>query len=93
MAPKTSAIRKNNWVNIIFFAVTTLVGLIGTPLYIYKFGVTGSEIALLVFFVVVTPLSITDALIMHQHRYYLLWAIYVDTDLDPNSIKIGRSVT
>ncbi len=53
------ATRENDWVNIIFFAATTLVGLIGAPLYIYKYGVTSSEIALFVFFVVVTPLSIT----------------------------------
>jgi len=119
MAPKPSAIRKNNWVNIIFFAVTTLVGLIGTPLYIYKFGVTGSEIVLLVFFVVVTPLSITTGyhrLFAHATyktnaviRFLLLffggaafeqsalqWSSqhrahhrYVDTDLDPYSIKKG----
>lgn len=119
MAPKPSAIRKNNWVNIIFFAVTTLVGLIGTPLYIYKFGVTGSEIALLVFFVVVTPLSITtgyhrlfahatyktNAVIRFLFLFFgaaafeqsaLQWSSqhrahhrYVDTDLDPYSIKKG----
>lgn len=119
MAPKPSAIRKNNWVNIIFFAVTTLVGLIGTPLYIYKFGVTGSEIVLLVFFVVVTPLSITtgyhrlfahatyktNAVIRFLFLFFgaaafeqsaLQWSSqhrahhrYVDTDLDPYSIKKG----
>ena len=119
MATKPSAIRKNNWVNIIFFAVTTLVGLVGTPLYIYKYGVTGSEIALLVFFVVVTPLSITTGyhrLFAHTTyktnaviRFLLLffgaaafeqsalqWSSqhrahhrYVDTDLDPYSIKKG----
>ena len=59
MATASYATRKNNWVNIIFFAVTTLVGLIGAPLYIYKYGVTVSEMALFVFFVVITPLSIT----------------------------------
>ncbi len=59
MATAPYATQENDWVNIIFFAVTTLVGLIGAPLYIYKYGVTGSEIALFVFFVVVTPLSIT----------------------------------
>jgi stearoyl-CoA desaturase (delta-9 desaturase) len=59
MATAPYAIRKNLWGNIVFFAVTTLVGLIGTAVYIYHYGVTGSEIALCVFFVVITPLSIT----------------------------------
>jgi stearoyl-CoA desaturase (delta-9 desaturase) len=59
MVTNPYATRENDWVNIIFFAATTLVGLIGAPLYIYKYGVTGSEMALFVFFVVVTPLSIT----------------------------------
>ena len=119
MATASYATRKNNWVNIIFFAVTTLVGLIGAPLYIYKYGVTVSEMALFVFFVVITPLSIT----VGYHRLFahatyktnaairflllffgaaafeqsaLLWSsqhkdhhCYVDTDLDPYSIKKG----
>jgi stearoyl-CoA desaturase (delta-9 desaturase) len=119
MAAKPSAIRKNNWINIIFFAVTTLVALIGTPLYIYQYGVTGSEIALFVFFVIATPMSITTGyhrLFAHATyktnaviRFLLLffgaaafeqsalqWSSqhidhhrYVDTDLDPYSIKKG----
>ena len=119
MSEKLPAIRKNNWVNIIFFAVTTLVGLIGTPLYIYKYGVSSSEIALFVFFVIITPMSITTG--YHRQfahrtfktnaviRFLLLffgaasfeqsaleWSSqhrdhhrYVDTDLDPYSIKKG----
>ena len=59
MATARTAIRKNNWVNIIFFVVTSLVGVIGTPFYIYEYGVSGPEIALFVFFLVVTPLGIT----------------------------------
>ncbi len=59
MATAAYAVRKILWGNIVFFSVTALVGLIGTPLYIYNYGVTGSEVALCVFFVVVTPLSIT----------------------------------
>jgi stearoyl-CoA desaturase (delta-9 desaturase) len=119
MAKAPYATRKNNWVNIIFFAVTTLLGLVGTPLYIYKYGVTVSEIALFVFFVVVTPLSITvgyHRLFSHATfktngliRFLLLffgaaafeqsalqWSSqhrdhhrYVDTDRDPYSIKKG----
>ena len=59
MATAPYAIRKILWGNIVFFSATALLGLIGTPLYIYNYGVTGSEIALCVFFVVITPLSIT----------------------------------
>ncbi|MEE8388903.1 MAG: fatty acid desaturase [Acidiferrobacterales bacterium] len=66
MATARTAIRKNNWVNIIFFAVTSLLGVIGTPLYIYEYGVSGSEIALFMFFVVVTPMSITTG----YHRQF-----------------------
>ena len=33
-----SKVRKNIWVNIIFFSVTTVVGVVGTPVYLYKFG-------------------------------------------------------
>ena len=59
MATTPYATPKNQWDNIIFFAVTTLVALIGTPLYVYRYGLAASEIALLVFFLVATPLSIT----------------------------------
>jgi len=51
--------QENDWVIIIFFSLITLVGLIGTPLYIYTYGVAGPEITLFIFFAVVTPLSIT----------------------------------
>ena len=59
MAAAPYPIRKNNWDNIIFLSVTALVGLIGTAVYIYRYGVAGTEIALFMFFLVVTPLSIT----------------------------------
>ena len=119
MPETTYPIRKNNWDNLIFFGVTALVGLIGTPLYILKYGVTGSEVALFVFFLVVTPLSITvgyHRLFAHAAyktkapiRFLLLffggaafqqsaleWSSqhkdhhrYVDTDRDPYSIGRG----
>ncbi len=47
------------WDNIIFFIVTTLFGVIGAPIYIYHYGITGSEIALFVFYLIVTGMSIT----------------------------------
>ena len=51
--------RVTNWRNISFFALTTLLGLIGTPIYLYHFGLSLSEFLLFAFFMTVTPLSIT----------------------------------
>ncbi len=59
MPESSSPVRKNNWVNIIFFTVTTLVGVIGTPIYIANNGISASEIALFVFFVSASALGIT----------------------------------
>ncbi len=51
--------QKTNWRNISFFALTTVLGLIGTPIYLYHFGLSLSEFLLFAFFMTVTPLSIT----------------------------------
>ena len=59
MAKAAYPTRQIDRTNMIFFGVTALVGLIGAPLYIYSYGVSGSEIALFLFYLVVTPLSIT----------------------------------
>lgn len=59
MASMPYATRQINWVNIIFFSVNALVGLVGGALYALKQGVTASEMALFAFFLVMTPLSIT----------------------------------
>jgi len=50
MTTATYAIRKVLWGNIVFFSVTAMIGLIGTPLYIYHYGVSGSEVALCLLF-------------------------------------------
>ena len=55
----SSATRKNIWVNIIFFAVTTVVGVVGTPLYLYQFGISSAEIWLFSLFFIATAMSIT----------------------------------
>lgn len=47
------------WENIIFFAVTALVTLIGAPIYIHKFGISTPEIILFAFYMVATGLGIT----------------------------------
>lgn len=114
-----TATRKNNWVNITFFAVTTLAGVIGTPIYIYHYGIAAAEVALFLFYFAATGLAITvgyHRLFAHATyktnrvvRFFLLffgaaafqqsalqWSAqhrdhhrYVDTDRDPYSIGKG----
>ncbi len=111
--------KKLIWVNIIFFAVTTLVGLIGTPLYILENGISGFLLLLTLFYIMATGMGITvgyHRLFAHVSykahpviRFLLLffgaaafeqsalkWASqhrdhhrYVDTDRDPYDIKKG----
>ncbi len=47
------------WVNLIFFIITGLVGVIGTPWYAAHYGVSGFEIGLTFFYIVATGMSIT----------------------------------
>jgi len=51
--------RKLIWPNIIFFSVTTLVAVIGAPLYLMKNGISTSELVLFLFFMMATGSSIT----------------------------------
>ncbi len=55
----TQPVKKIIWVNIFFFGITTLIAVIGAPLYLYHFGLSLSEFLLFAFYLVVTPLSIT----------------------------------
>jgi len=50
---------KKVWLNIGFFAVTTLFGVIGAPLYVYKYGLSLSEVFLFLFFVYASGMGIT----------------------------------
>ena len=59
MTALIEATRKNNWVNITFFAVTTLAGVFGAPVYIYYYGIAATEVALFLFYFGATGLSIT----------------------------------
>jgi stearoyl-CoA desaturase (Delta-9 desaturase) len=61
-----TAIRKPIWTNIIFFALTTLLGVIAAPLYIVHHGFSLSEFLLFAFYMIATPLSIT----MGYHRLF-----------------------
>ena len=108
-----------NWPIIAFFTITTLVAVIGGPLYVMHFGLTVPEIVLTLFYVVMTGMAIT----VGYHRLFshitfkagplvrflalffgaaafeqsaLTWCSghrdhhrYVDTELDPYSIKKG----
>ena len=47
------------WRNILFFAATGLIAFIGGPLYIMKYGISVSEIALTFFYMVATGMAIT----------------------------------
>lgn len=53
------ATRKNNWVNISFFTITTLAGIAGAPVYAYHYGLSTTEVALFLFYFAATGLSIT----------------------------------
>lgn len=115
----SNSIKKTSWVNITFFSITTLGFLAGAPFYIHAQGISFPEIALFLFYIAATALSITvgyHRLYAHSTfktnpviEFFLLffgaaafeqtaykWASqhrdhhrYVDTDLDPYSIKKG----
>ena len=119
MSKGTKMIHKPNWPIIAFFAITTLGAVIGAPLYLVRYGISLSEILLMLFFILATGMSIT----VGYHRLYahtaykangflralilffgaaafeqsaLTWSSghrdhhrYVDTPLDPYSIKKG----
>ena len=119
MGRGTKMVRGYNWPIIAFFGVTMSVAVIGGPWYAHRFGVSGAEWLLTLFFMAATGMSIT----MGYHRLYahstfktnrfvqflvlffgaaafeqsaLTWSSghrdhhrYVDTELDPYSIKKG----
>lgn len=58
--------REIQWENVLFFGVTALFALVGTPLYIYFNGIALSEILLFAFFASATGLAIT----VGYHRLY-----------------------
>ena len=60
-----------HWTNAAFLLVTGLIGLIGTPLYIYFYGVSWSVIAVFVFYSAATGFSITAGYHrLFAHRTY-----------------------
>lgn len=59
-------VRKIIWRNILFFAITTLIGIVVTPLYVFRCGISFPEWLLFGFYILVTPLCIT----MGYHRLF-----------------------
>lgn len=55
-----------NWVTSIFLVTTLLTALIGTPLYLYHFGIDWFQIAMFLFYVPATAMSIT----LGYHRLF-----------------------
>ncbi len=51
--------RRIRWLGLIFFVFLHVVGIVGTPLYLYHHGVTAPELALLFFYLGATGLATT----------------------------------
>lgn len=58
--------RHTRWMAAIFMPVIALIGVIGTPIYIYYNGLAVSELCLFLFFLIATSLAIT----VGYHRYF-----------------------
>lgn len=69
--------RRTRWVGIVFFAVIHVVGLVGTPLYVYYYGITASELALFFFFVIATGMATT----LGYHRLFAHGAFETSTSV------------
>ncbi len=59
-------VKKVIWVNIIFFTVTTLFGVVGTFFYLICFGISIPEVLLALFYAIATSTSIT----LGYHRLF-----------------------
>jgi stearoyl-CoA desaturase (delta-9 desaturase) len=51
--------RRIRWLGLVFFVFLHVVGIVGTPLYIYYYGITAPELALFFFFLIATGMSTT----------------------------------
>lgn len=59
-------VRKNQWIGILFFTVLHAVGIIGTPLYIIKYGVSPAEWVLFISYLLLSNLAIA----VGYHRFF-----------------------
>lgn len=58
--------RHTRWMAVIFMPAITLIGVIGTPVYIHAYGLAVSELSLFLFYLAATSLAITAG----YHRYF-----------------------
>ncbi len=119
MQTQTHSTKKIIWLNLVFFAVTTLAALIGCPWYLAHYDLSTLDTGLFLFYVAATGMGITagyhrlfahttykaNGLIRFLFLFFgaaafeqsaLRWSSqhrdhhrYVDTDRDPYSIKKG----
>ena len=54
------------WLGLVFFVVLHVVGIVGTPLYVYHYGIAASEVALFVVYCGLTGMAVT----MGYHRLF-----------------------
>lgn len=59
MALPARSVRKTHWLSIFFIGTVGMIALIGCPMYIHHFGLSKSEIALFVFYMAATLMSLT----------------------------------
>ena len=65
-APTPWTTKRIVWVNLVFFAVTTLITVVGVPLYMLCYGISFVETALFLSYLTLTGLAIT----VGYHRLY-----------------------
>jgi len=76
-----------NWVSSIFLIVTFFTALIGTPIYIYHFGIDFFQVALFVFYFIVTGMSIT----LGYHRLFAHKAFKAGKAVKLTTLLFGAS--
>ena len=76
-----------NWVSSIFLIVTFFTALIGTPIYIYHFGIDFFQIALFVFYFIATGMSIT----LGYHRLFAHKAFKAGKTVKLTTLLFGAS--
>jgi stearoyl-CoA desaturase (Delta-9 desaturase) len=58
--------RKVRWLGLVFFLILHVVAIVGTPLYVYYYGVSSSELVLFIFYLAATGMATT----MGYHRLF-----------------------
>lgn len=58
--------RRKNWTNILFLTLTPVIGIVGTGIYVFRYGIVGWEPLLCLGFYLLIGLSVTAG----YHRYF-----------------------